>query len=122
MRPDRGRLSASIASIVSLAVAAAFVLGTGASDAAVHKRRHHARPKIHHPIVRHSSPPYGPLPPSVLSTPANAVPPPTIVTPEPSVPLPNVSGPPAAPPGILVPGPPGTVPQCAPLSRAQGMC
>lgn len=52
--------------------------------------------------------PQGPLPVQVPSRRER----PALITP----------GAPPYPPGILVPGPPGTVPQCAPLSRQQGLC
>jgi hypothetical protein len=120
------------AKFIAITLAAALVLGGAAEAAAL--VRSDARPKVHrklHPKLlrkhkRFSSPPYGPLPPSVatpLGTTTAA--PPFKSTPQPapeSRPALITPGAPAYGPGILPPGPPGTIPTCAPLSRSQGMC
>lgn len=118
------------AKFLTLAVAAAFLFAAGGASA--EQPRHHAgHGKVHRKHVKHVryfSPPYGAVAPSVLGVPAQSIPAPSAAAPPPPPPAQEARpalitpGAPVYSPGVLVPGPAGTLPQCAPLSRSQGMC
>lgn len=99
------------------------VLARSDTGAKVHRK---LRPKLLRKTKRFSSPAYGPQPPSVATPLGTSTAAPSFrSTPQPAAQTPPALVTPGAPaygPGILTPGAPGTIPTCAPLGRAQGVC